>query len=321
MLCSIKKRLSQIPAAVHLKLRVENILGVSLTSKAQSYEHLEIVDRNCLAEKMVNYWTSELEVGERTARDWLSAAFNFDRYIFDVAIIKERFGSLAGKRIADIGCGWGSFLLLLEREGAMVEACDIVPIHVEVSQFRVPTAKVRQADARNLEGFADESFDIVLEHDVFEHVGDYQGDTGPIGRTHSDKLKNLKEIRRILKPGGRGFLSTGNYNFPYNGEVHAWFLHWFPYEYQQRYLKSLGLDSDRYWLCTWEQIVELFDAAGLRIDEVYTPPHDVQSMKNIILDFMKADYRINEEFGKILGELMNENPKFMPTWMIFFTKV
>ncbi len=316
----LKRRLARYPFAVKLKRRLDETLGFSAHLSKLTHANLEQVDRSVIEKKMMTYWTKDLGVSERTTRDWLAAALNFDRFGFDVEQIKRRFGSLSGKLVADIGCGWGSFLLLLQREGALLDACDLAAIHVEVAQLRVPQAHVIRADARSLSALASERFDFVLEHDVFEHIGDYAGDTGPIGKTYQDKLVNLRELRRIMKPGGRGFLSTGNFHFPYNGEVHLWFLHWFPFEHQQRYLQSLGLNSDRYWLCTWPQIEQLFAEARLRIDEVFTPPHDVESLKNTIMDLMKGYARANHVFGDILHELMSTKPEYMPSWMIFFSR-
>lgn len=320
ILSNLKRKLARYPFAVRVKNRLDETFGLSTHINKMVYANLEQVDRSVIAEKMVKYWTEELGVSEKTTRDWLAAALNFDRFIYDVEQIKQRFGCLTGKRVADIGCGWGSFLLMLQKEGALIEACDLASIHVEVAQMRVPSARVIRADARDLSALESNSFDFVLEHDVFEHIGDYTGDTGPIGNTYQDKLANLMELRRIMKPGGRGFLSTGNYQFPYNGEVHLWFLHWFPFMHQQRYLDSLGLNSDRYWLCTWEQIKQLFDEAELKIDEVFTPSHDVESLKNTVMDLMKGDQRANGVFGDILQELMNTKPEFMPSWMIFFSR-
>lgn len=320
MLTKMKRIAARLPYAMALRNYLAREYGLFTKIAVNSGDHLEIIDRNLISDKMQKYWMQDLGVSQITANDWLRAALNFDRYIYDVEQIKARYGSLSGKSVADIGCGWGSFLLLLSREGADVMACDVASIHVEVAQMRVPHAKVIEADARDLRGFQSDFFDIVLEHDVFEHVGNYSGDTGPIGRTYEDKLKNLRELRRILKPGGHGFLSTGNYNFPWNGEVNLWLLHWFPYEYQERYLKSLNLNSDRYWLCTWNQIKQLFKEADLRIDEVYTPPHDALIFKDRIINLLRNEPHINKEFEGILLELISAKPEFMPSWMIFFSK-
>jgi SAM-dependent methyltransferase len=229
-------------------------------------------------------------------------------------------GPLAGRRVLDVGCGWGSFLLLLAREGADVQACDVPEVHVEVAQRRVPKARVMQGDARTLEPFVDATFDVVLEHDVFEHIGNHEGTTGPMGPSRADKLQNLLAVKRVLKPGGAGFISTGNYAFPFNGEVGLWAVHWFPYALQQRYLRSVGLDSDRYWLCTWDEIRDLFGEAGLVIEEVTTPRPAALDFRDRIMTCLKGEPGANAELAEILLDLMCTQPQFMPSWMIFFRK-
>ncbi len=320
MLTTLRRALSRVPLAVRLKEFVDYKFGIGLKVAMKSGAEMEYIDRRLFVDKMRQYWKNELHVSDRTIYDWLKTALNFDRYLYDVQEIKRRFGSLQGKKIADIGCGWGSFLLVLSKEGAEFHACDIARAHVEVTQMRVPSAQVIQSDARNLEAFPTGSFDLVLEHDVFEHIGNTRGDTGPIARTYQDKLQNLKELKRILKKGGQGFISTGNYQFPFNGEVQLWFVHWMPFEHQTRYLKSVNIDSDRYWLCTWSEVQTLFKDAGLQIDEVFTPPHGVQFFLSKIMHILRHERHVNEEFKKVLGELMLKKPEFMPSWMIFFSK-
>jgi 2-polyprenyl-3-methyl-5-hydroxy-6-metoxy-1,4-benzoquinol methylase len=83
------------------------------SSRRHRHCELEMADRNLVVGKMVAYWTNSFGVSAKTAEDWLSAAFNFVRYMYDISQIKERFGDLSGERVADVGCGWGFFLLLL----------------------------------------------------------------------------------------------------------------------------------------------------------------------------------------------------------------
>lgn len=317
---AVKRRLAGYPAAVRLKRWLDATFSYSLKMALRRDLDLETVERGPLVAMIEHYLRDELKLKEATVQEWLCSAFNFALFRDDVALITRRFGPLAGKRVADIGCGWGSLLLLLAREGAELDACDLGEVHCEVARRRVPAARVTRADARDLTGFADGAYDFVIEHDVLEHIGNYRGDTGPLGKTRGDKLANLKELGRILKPGGRGFLSTGNYRFPYNGEVNLWFVHWLPFEHQERYLDSLGVDSDRYWLCTWEEITSLFADAGLVIEEVTTPAHDVRSFTQRIMSHMKKDCTINETFEEIVGELMLTRPEYMPTWKIFFRR-
>jgi 2-polyprenyl-3-methyl-5-hydroxy-6-metoxy-1,4-benzoquinol methylase len=320
MLGVLKRQLRTMPGLAAVARRLDQATGLrnrGVMTRAQT------IDRVALSEfvpAMLRYWKEDLHVSEDTARDWLRTALDYTRYEHDVTEITKRFGSLAGRRVLDVGCGWGSFLVLLAREDANVDACDVPAIHVEVAQRRVPDARVVRGDARSLTPFPDATFDVVLEHDVFEHVGDYEGQTGPMGPSRPDKLQNLLALKRVLKPGGRGFISTGNYGFPFNGEVGLWAVHWFPFAHQQRYLRSVGLDSDRYWLCTWKEIQDLFEEAGLIIEEVTTPAAAARDFRNRIMSCLKHERGANAEFADILLELMSTQPEFMPSWMIFFRK-
>ena len=280
----------------------------------------ERVDPSLFIPKMLRHWREARGLGSRTIDDWLVTALDLDRYEQDLREIEARFGALAGKRVLDVGCGWGSFLMLLCRRGAQVEACDVPAAHVEVAQMRAPEARVIQGDARVLEAYADESFDFVLEHDVFEHVGDHTRDTGPMGRSYPDKLQNLLALKRVLKPGGRGFISTGNYAFPFNGEVQLWAVHFFPFAGQERYLKSVGIESDRYWLCTWAEVQRLFAEAGLVIEHVDTPHQAARDFRDRFMKCLRGERGVNRELGDALLDLVSTRPEFMPSWLIFFRK-
>lgn len=270
--------------------------------------------------RMLQYWSEVRGLGPRTVDDWLTTALDVSRYENDLQQIEAQFGSLAGKRVLDVGCGWGTFLMLLCRRGASVEACDVPAMHVEVARMRAPQARVTQDDARTLKGFDDDAFDFVLEHDVFEHVGDHTGDTGPMGQSYPDKLQNLRALKRVLKPGGRGFVSTGNYAFPFNGEVQLWAAHFFPFEDQQRYLQSVGIESDRYWLCTWAEVRQVFAEAGLIVERVATPRQAAAEFRDRFMKCLKGERGVNREFGDALFNLISTRPEFMPSWLIFFRK-
>ena len=113
-----------------------------------------------------------------------------------VAYFKEKLGSLAGKRVLDVGCGGGILSESLAEMGAGVVAVDPSPASIDVAR--------RHADSRGLAidyqvGFAEamdfqEEFDAVFAVDVLEHVEDLSASLGTCARA--------------LKPGGWfGFLT------------------------------------------------------------------------------------------------------------------
>ena len=111
-------------------------------------------------------------------------------------MLLEQAAVRAPHRVLDIGCGTGSLLLMIKRKYPEVEVVGLDPDPRALARAgrKAQRSRVRvQLD----QGFADElpypdgSFDRVLSSFMFHHV------------ESSDKLKTLREARRVLKPGGR----------------------------------------------------------------------------------------------------------------------
>lgn len=107
--------------------------------------------------------------------------------------------SLKNKKILDIGAGRGHMAQRignkLESEGLKVDeiltACDLFPEFFEYDMIRC-----EKLNFMSKLPYEDQSFDIVYSIEVIEHL------TNPV--------EFLKEIYRVLKPGGRLIFSTPN---------------------------------------------------------------------------------------------------------------
>ncbi len=112
---------------------------------------------------------------------------------------------LAARHVLDIGCGRGGFASWLARHSpspAAVVGCDFSPVAVDkASSFAAAAAlgnvRFEVADIQRLDQFADATFDTVFSCETIEHVPD-----PPLA---------VRQLARVLKPGGRLFLSTPNY--------------------------------------------------------------------------------------------------------------
>jgi SAM-dependent methyltransferase/glycosyltransferase involved in cell wall biosynthesis len=90
-----------------------------------------------------------------------------------------------GSKVLDVGCNSGAFLEHLKNK-----KCDAIGVDVSETALEIARAKglnVLNADAENLP-FGDAEFDVVILREVLVHV--------------HDRVKALKEIRRVLKPSG-----------------------------------------------------------------------------------------------------------------------
>jgi ubiquinone/menaquinone biosynthesis C-methylase UbiE len=99
---------------------------------------------------------------------------------------------LAGRRILDVGCGYGQWLADLESLGAersLLAGIDLVPERAERARERLGGADVRVGDATSLP-FADGSFDLVLQSMMFSSILDA-----------SVKRAAAAEMARVLAPG------------------------------------------------------------------------------------------------------------------------
>ena len=111
---------------------------------------------------------------------------------------------LAGRRVLEIGAGRGGFACWLSAHPARVReivAADFSAAAVEKGRsFAAAEGYDRiafeQGDIQNI-AHPDESFDTVFSCETIEHVPDPE--------------RAVRELARVLRPGGRLFLTTPNY--------------------------------------------------------------------------------------------------------------
>lgn len=128
------------------------------------------------------------------------ALFEYHRSAKVLAFL-ERSGVSIGGRVLDAGCGGGGMPLSLAEEAALVVGID------PVARFPDAGARIgRERGVTNLRfaladglylPFKGGVFDLVLSHAVIEHV--------------ADARLYLSECARVLRPGGRVYLSTAPY--------------------------------------------------------------------------------------------------------------
>jgi ubiquinone/menaquinone biosynthesis C-methylase UbiE len=106
-----------------------------------------------------------------------------------------------GNKILDIGSGNGKLAFAMAEKKNEVIGLDISKVAITIAQKRLKKLNkqlqvvFKQGDARNL-SFDDNTFNVIVSQDLVEHI------------TEDDFKMHLKEVYRVLKPGGRYFFWT-----------------------------------------------------------------------------------------------------------------
>ena len=111
-----------------------------------------------------------------------------------------------GVELLEVGFGRGEFALQCAKRGARVSAIDYSEAALDIGRQTLadyPDADLRVADCKALP-FEDERFERIYSGDVIEHV-DFE-----------DGIQMLREMWRVLRPGGFMFLHTS---------PNTWFTH------------------------------------------------------------------------------------------------
>jgi SAM-dependent methyltransferase len=152
------------------------------------------------------------------------------------------------------------------------------------------------------DGSASGGFDIAVSNHVIEHVGD-----------SAAQQQHVRELTRVLRPGGVGYLATPNRNFPIEPHFKVPFLAWLPTRWQTPYLRATrrGTVYDCRLLGRAETL-RMFDGAGVEVTDVTEEALDVAA---------------NDERSKgarlllaLPGPIRRLAWPLVPTWVFVFRK-
>ncbi len=174
-------------------------------------------------------------------------------------------GIQSGEKVLDLGCAWGTFCFHSTQAGALGIGLDWSETTLRIGRevtLRVAGVLVPRVcgDAGKLP-FRDEAFDVVINADFIEHVGD------------DSKTAIFAEMFRVLGPRGRALIYTPNLNRV------QWELR------GERLKRSLGLrkrpvpawrdfvDKDHFGLTTPGRTVRALRQAGFQTSDEYFEFH------------------------------------------------
>lgn len=149
-----------------------------------------------------------------------------------LADFEKRAGRVAGKAVLEIGFGNGMQSVVFAKAGAHMAGLEVNETLAAIAQENLIAYDVT-ADFRLYDGshmpFADGSFDYVFATSVMEHV--------------SDVRAVAQEAARVLKKGGRFYVSFPNRWAPRETHTGYWFVNYLPRRVVQVILRAFGSDA------------------------------------------------------------------------------
>ena len=109
-------------------------------------------------------------------------------------------------RLLEVGCTAGDYTMMLARDGYQVTGLDISPESIKAAQLLarnlgLSRAEFIAADVDDMRVIPDNSFDGVFSFSTLRYV--------------PDPVRSLREVRRVLRPGGRAVVDFPNKYCPW----------------------------------------------------------------------------------------------------------
>lgn len=134
------------------------------------------------------------DLSERSVPQILENARTASETDWQLHTLSQLLDGLGRKRILDVGCGWGNFLLMARSAGAEVIGCDLSPEACDFANNRLGIT-VHQSNLYSCSSSIG-NVDAIVMRDLIEH---------PV-----NPLIDIQAACNILKPGGLLLLHTPN---------------------------------------------------------------------------------------------------------------
>jgi ubiquinone/menaquinone biosynthesis C-methylase UbiE len=163
-------------------------------------------------------------------------------------------------RVLDVGCGRGFYLHVLTQLPFVeeIQGVDANESYLEIARRSAqdPRVTVREAIIEALP-FPDGYFDFAICSEVLEHL--------------SDDSAGLRELRRVLRPGGTLMVSVPDRDFPFLWDPVNWVLmRWFGTHVPKHIWWLAGIWADHERLYTPHDLRRVSEGAGFGVERMRT---------------------------------------------------
>ncbi len=212
--------------------------------------------------------------------------------------IMERSLSLVegdGLSVLDVGCSWGPLVFgaAYSDRVARASGLEIEQLAVDLGNAVVKSQFCSTENAKKIQivkgaaeslSYEDDVFDLITCHTVIEHVEDVE--------------QCLKEMARVLKPGGVLHLEAPNYIWPYEPHLQIWMFPLGPRWISKLIVKLCGKDPgaiDQLQFVHPFMIEKILKKLDVDFENIY-----LEKLKNILVDEKYDQIKGHKKFITIL---------------------
>ena len=163
-------------------------------------------------------------------------------------------GDVSGLRVLDAGCGAGVLAAELVARGATVTGIDMSENLLKIARDRT-TGDFRRHDLSEPLPFADNSFDLAVASLVMHYLKDW--------------VAPLRELRRVLMPGGRFVFSTHHLFMAMDLTDNADYFE--VHQYEDEWLRGGRIMRMRFWHRPMRAMFADFARAGFAVSRFVEP--------------------------------------------------
>jgi SAM-dependent methyltransferase len=200
----------------------------------------------------------------QTEEEWAARNAILSRHMADLI---EEYRAPGATEGIEVGCQHGAQTEEMQRLTRVPNWTGIDPTLTETT-VTDRGCVLRPARASRLE-FADLTFDVALFANVFEHIPPAERDA------------SLREMYRVLKPGGIVVGQLPNPYFPIESHSRLPFMGWLPTRWQRRYWKLAPVSWDHdFYVVTIKHLKQTAQCAGFEVLHVRNfsyPPEAIPS--------------------------------------------
>ena len=186
--------------------------------------------------------------------------------------VLELAADVQGRRVLDIGCGAGVLAEALMSSGAEVSGFDASQEMIALARKRLGgSADLRVSRLGEPLPYEDDSFDDAVSSLVFHYLPDWS--------------LALREVRRVLKPGGRLIMSVNHpILYPWNHRGSDYFK---VTEYSDEVILDGQSHEMTYWHHPLHVMASAFIDAGYSIERIWEPPYSKEAPHDVVPEALR----------------------------------